>query len=265
MSTLKLTDVTLHYQVIGQGEPILFIHGLGSSGRDWEPQVEFFAPHYQVITYDVRGHGQSGRPPGPYSVPLFAADAAALVDALGVAPLHVVGISMGGMIAFQLAVDRPELLRSMVIVNSGPELVVRTFKERLSVLQRFWIVRLLGMRRMGEVLAGRLFPKPEQGALREMFAERWAENDVRAYAASMRALVGWSVSERLGQIDVPTLVIAADQDYTPLAVKEAYVARMPRAEIALIEDAHHAVPVERAAEFNAVLADFLGRKQPATE
>jgi pimeloyl-ACP methyl ester carboxylesterase len=257
MPTLQLHDIRLYYEVAGQGDPVVFIHGLGSSARDWEYQVPFFAPRYRVVVFDVRGHGRSDKPPGPYSVPLFAQDAAALIRALEAAPAHVVGISMGGMIALQLAVDEPALVRSLVVVNSGPELVVRTFRERLMILQRFLIVRLLGMRKMGEVLSQRLFPRPDQAPLRQMFVERWAENDPRAYREAMRALVGWSVADRLGDIRCPTLVIASDQDYTPVSAKEAYVARMLNARLVVIPDAHHAVTVERPEEFNQALLDFL--------
>jgi len=260
MPILQLRDIRLYYEVAGEGDPIVFIHGLGSSARDWEYQVPFFAPRYRVVVFDVRGHGRSDKPPGPYSVPLFAQDTAALIRALEAAPAHVVGISMGGMIALQLAVDEPALVRSLVVVNSGPELVVRTFRERLMILQRFLIVRLLGMRKMGEVLSQRLFPRPDQAPLRQMFVERWAENDPRAYREAMRALVGWSVADRLGDIRCPTLVIASDQDYTPVSAKEAYVARMPNARLVVIPNAHHAVTVERPDEFNQVLLDFLAQQ-----
>lgn len=260
MPVLPLRDINLYYEVAGQGDPVVFIHGLGSSARDWEYQVPFFAPRYRVVVFDVRGHGRSDKPTGPYSVPLFAQDAAALIRALEAAPAHVVGISMGGMIALQLAVDEPALVRSLVVVNSGPELVVRTFRERLMILQRFLIVRLLRMRKMGEVLSQRLFPRPDQAPLRQMFVERWAENDPRAYREAMRALVGWSVADRLGDIRCPTLVIASDQDYTPVSAKEAYVARMPNARLVVIPDAHHAVTVERPEEFNQALLDFLAQQ-----
>jgi pimeloyl-ACP methyl ester carboxylesterase len=260
MPVLPLRDINLYYEIAGQGDPVVFIHGLGSSARDWEYQVPFFAPRYRVVVFDVRGHGRSDKPTGPYSVPLFAQDAAALIRALEAAPAHVVGISMGGMIALQLAVDEPALVRSLVVVNSGPELVVRTFRERLMILQRFLIVRLLRMRKMGEVLSQRLFPRPDQAPLRQMFVERWAENDPRAYREAMRALVGWSVADRLGDIRCPTLVIASDQDYTPVSAKEAYVARMPNARLVVIPDAHHAVTVERPEEFNQALLDFLAQQ-----
>ena len=268
MPTLPVNGIHLYYEVSGQGPPLLFIHGLGSSARDWELQVAPFSDQFQVITFDVRGHGQSDKPPGPYSIPLFATDTAELIRTLGIAtastrggaPVHVVGISMGGMIAFQLAVSYPDLIRSMVIVNSSPEMILHTFRERLQAFQRLLILRLFGMRKMAELLSKRLFPKPEQADLRQMLVERWAENDVRAYSDAARGLLGWSVVDRLGTIECPTLVIAADHDYTPVALKEAYVAKMPQAELVVIQDSRHATPVEQPERFNQVLAAFLSKQ-----
>lgn len=257
MPKMRVNDINLYYQVNGVGQSLFFIHGLGSSARDWELQVQEFSKTYQVITWDLRGHGQSDKPAGPYSLPMFAADAAGLLKALNIKSAHVVGLSLGGGIAFQLAIDYPELVRTMVIVNSAPELVIRTLKDRIAIWQRFAIVRLLGMRKMGQVLSKRLFPKDEQMSLRTTFVERWAENDPRAYQEAMRAMVGWSVTDKLGSIKCPTLVISADQDYTPVAVKERYTKLMPNAELVIIPDAHHATPVEQPEKFNAVLMDFI--------
>jgi pimeloyl-ACP methyl ester carboxylesterase len=264
MPTLHLEDTDLAYEVVGKGEPLLFIHGLGSRGSDWEPQVGHFADRYQVIVFDVRGHGDSGKPPGPYSIRLFAADTVRLLNKLGLGPAHVAGISMGGMIGLQLAVDYPEVVRSLVVVNCGAELVVRDLKQRVQVWQRFVIVRLLGMRKMGEVLSERLFPKPEQEPLREVFVERWARNEPRAYQEAMRAIVGWSVVDRLREVGCPTLVVASDNDYTPVAEKQAIVDRIPGAALVVIEDARHAVTVEKPEHFNAVLDGFLAGTQMKT-
>lgn len=260
MGKKRVGDIDLYYEMEGVGETVLLIHGLGSSSRDWEPQRSYFAANYQVISMDIRGHGRSHKPPGPYTVAQFAADTAALLSALEITAAHVVGISMGGMIAFQLAVTYPELVKSLVIVNSGPELVVRSFKERLQVWQRFLIVQLLGMQKMGEVLSERLLPRPEHAPIRAEFVARWAENDPRAYRAAMRALIGWSVSDRLRDITCPTLFIASDSDYTPVATKEKCAKMMPQAELVVIEDARHAVTIERPQQFNAVLADFLQKQ-----
>ncbi len=259
MPYITVNDIHLHYEISGQGQPVLLIHGLGSSIRDWEPQVAEFSRRYQVIVFDLRGHGQSDKPAGPYSLPLFASDTAGLLRALGVDTAHVVGISLGGCVAFQLAVDHPAVLKTMTIVNSTPSGVALTQDARQEIDRRVAIVRQMGMRAMGQALVTNLFPKPEHAALRETFVERWAENDPDAYIEATRSLLGWDVSDRLAAIQCPTLFVSADQDYSPVAVKEAYVKQMPTAELVVIPDAHHATPLERPAEFNAVLARFLAQ------
>lgn len=257
MPEIQINDIVMYYEVHGQGQPLVFIHGLGSSTRDWEFQTGPFARTYQVIPFDLRGHGRSEKPAGPYTLPLFAADTAGLLEALHVPAAHVVGVSLGGGVAFQLALDAPARVKTLTIVNSTPALAGSPRDIQQEMDRRTAIVQQMGMRAMGEALSPHLFPRPEEAALRQTFAERWAENDPRAYSDALRSMVGWDVRDRLGAIGCPTLVISADQDYTPVAVKEAYVPLLPHAELAVIPDAHHAVPVEKPEEFNAVLARFL--------
>ena len=259
MAIARLHDLDVHYEITApeRGNPVLCIHGLGSSTEDWRPQIAALARRHTIITYDVRGHGQSGRPRGRYSVKQFAEDAAALIEHLEPGPVHVLGISMGGMIAFQLALDFPRLVRSLIIVNSGPEMVLRTWKQRVAIYQRFFIVRLLGMRRMGQVLASKLLPKPEHAAARATFIQRWARNDPGAYLRALRALIGWSVADRLTAIACPTLIVSADQDYSPVAYKEYYTRLIPGATLVVVPDSRHMLPVERPDEFNRVVVDFL--------
>ena len=259
MATAHVNGIDLYYERHGAGEPVLLVHGLGSSTVDWQPQVDALAPHYDVITFDVRGHGRSSKPRQRYSVQQFAEDTAAFIRELGTGPVHVVGISMGGMIAFHLAVTEPGLVRSLVIVNSGPAMPVKTLAQRLMIWSRVAIVRLQGMRKMGEVLAARLLPKPEHAALRAQFIERWAANDPGAYLSALKGLVNWSVIDRIGTIRCPTLILTADQDYTAVELKRAYTAMIPGAELVVIGDARHMLPVERPAEFNDALLAFLGR------
>jgi 3-oxoadipate enol-lactonase len=259
MPRVSVNGIQLYYELGGQeSQPvILFLHGLGSSTQDWTPQLAYFGRDYRVLVADMRGHGQSDKPRGPYTMPQFAADVIALLDYLIIDTVHVVGLSMGGMIAFQLAVDDPGRLRSMTIINSVPDVVPHTFKDRFNIWMRFWIVRYMGMRKMGETLAPRLFVDPNQEALRQSFIESWAANDPRAYQDAMRAIAGWSVEGRIGAITIPTLIIASDHDYTPVAAKEAYIAKMPGTTLKIIENAHHAVPVERPDALNAVIHDFI--------
>ncbi len=254
-----VNGLNLYYERHGRGTPLLFVHGLGSSTRDWEYQVPVFADAYEVILCDVRGHGRSDKPPGPYSVPLFAADILALMRHLEIIPAHVVGVSMGGMIAFQMAAEAPEALRSMVVVNALPELLVRGFWGRLEFAQRLAITRLLGMRRMGRFLAKRMFPEPEQAEIRRTFETRWAENDRRAYLEALKGVVNWSVAERLPEMDIPALIVAGEFDSFPLGAKRACAERMPRAELAVIPGSRHGTPVDRPEVFNRLVLNFLRR------
>jgi 3-oxoadipate enol-lactonase len=257
MPHLHLDDVQLYYEVSGEGEPLLLLHGLGSSGRDWELQLPDFSRCYQVITVDVRGHGRSSKPPGPYAVSQFASDVAALLQRVAGGPAHLVGISMGGMIALQLALDTPECVRSLVIVNSAPELAPQTVGQRLQLWQRMLVMRFADMRQIGAFIGRRLFPKPEQAPLLQIFIERWAENDKRAYMDAFQALIEWSVTGRLHEIKQPVLVVAAEHDYIPLAHKEAYVAQMATAHLVVIADSRHATPVDQPEVFNRTVLAFL--------
>jgi 3-oxoadipate enol-lactonase len=254
---IAVNGTRLHYRNAGTGEPLVFVHGLGSSGQDWAKQVDAFSDRYRVITFDVRGHGQSDKPDGPYSIPLFAADTAALLRKLEAVPATIVGLSMGGMIAFQLAVDAPDLVRRLVVVNSMPEAKLDSIRDRWIYWSRRTVSSLLGMRATGQFIASRIFPNPAQGTLRQQFIERWAANDKQAYLATIDAIAGWSVEEQLDQITCPTLVVAAADDYTPVSVKRDYIDRMPNATLEVIEDAHHAAPVERPETFNRVVERFL--------
>lgn len=257
MPTLTANHIRLYYETLGQGQALVFIHGLGSSTRDWESQIPAFARDYQVIAFDLRGHGQSDKPAGPYSMEMFAADVADLLAGLGITSAHIVGISLGGAVALQFALDDAAMVKTLTVVNSGPSLGGTLEQRRQEIERRVGVVQQYGMRVMGQTLAPNLYPAPEQAALRETFVERWAQNDPAAYIEATRSMQDWDVTDQLGTIHCPTLVIAADQDYTPVASKEAYVKLLPHAELAVIANAHHAVPIERPQEFNAVLARFL--------
>ncbi len=261
MPTADLENIRLHYEASGEGESLLFIHGLGSSSRDWENQVSYFSDRYRVVRPDLRGHGKSDKPPGPYSIPLFANDMAGLIRTLELGPTHVVGMSFGGFVASQLAVDHSELMRSLVIVNSAPGLPIDTFRDRLrakkEILLRRLIVQLFGMRTLGRVLSKKLFPRPGQTALRSTFVERWAENDSRAYLDTLATVSRWSVREHLSSITCPTHVLSGEHDFIPMSLKEEYVTKMSNADLVVIADSGHFTPVDQSVRFNEALMSFL--------
>jgi pimeloyl-ACP methyl ester carboxylesterase len=258
MAQLTVNGIKLAYEIHGDGPPLLFIHGLGSCREDWEYQAAEFARAYRVICFDLRGHGASDKPAGPYSIQMFADDAAALLRELGIGHAHVVGISMGGAVAFQLTLDHPQLVQTLTVVNSGPEAVVRHWKEKLGVWLRGVIVRKKGVARLAKAIGPRLFPQPENQSVRAAFEERLARNEKEPYLHAFYALIGWSVMDRIGDIQCPVYVITADCDYTPLSFKKAYVAKLRNAKLEVIRDSRHALPMEKPAAFNAALGRFLG-------
>ncbi len=253
MPSVDVRGIHLYYCSTGSGETLLFVHGLGSSERDWAFQTPAFSSDYRVIAYDLRGHGQSEKSAGPYSMAQFAADTAALLRVIDSRPAHVVGISLGGMVALQLALDAPEMVRSLCIVNSAPEVSVRTLRQRSEMALRMFITRVLGMRAMAAFVAAKIFPEPENAHFRREMAALWSQNDRRAYAAASRVLPGWSVLNRLKEINCRALVVSGDRPYSSLLQSEPRLAEIPGAQVVIIPGALHATPVQQPEQFNAAL------------
>jgi pimeloyl-ACP methyl ester carboxylesterase len=253
-------DVAIAYGEAGRGPPLLFLHGLGGSGADWAPLVERFRGSHRVLTPDARGSGQTRdllHPQGPFTIAQLAADLAALLGQLDAQPAHVVGWSLGGMIGLQLAADRPALVRSLTVVNSGPDWRPKTPLQRTALRLRGAVTGLLPPGLMARPIAARLFPKPEQAALRRDYVARIGRNDKGAYAALLEAIVGWSVLDRLGAMTMPVLCVASDGDYTSVASKEEWVRALPNGRLAVVPDARHALPLEAPEKLGVVLDGFL--------
>jgi len=257
MPRFERDGFAMNYEVEGSGPPLLLVHGLGSSARDWEAQLPDFSERFTCITPDVRGFGQSDKPAGPYSVVQWADDLHALLDHLGHDELDVVGYSMGGAITFQMAVDQPKRFRRMVILNSLPSFEIDHWKKHLELWTRLLVVRFLSMDRMARILAQRLFPEPDQGALRDTMVERYGVNETGAYLSAVRALAGWTVADRLDGLKMPTLVVAAEEDYTPMESKIAFVAEMADARLERVANSRHGTPFDQPGIFNQLVLDFL--------
>ncbi|MFI4937075.1 MAG: alpha/beta fold hydrolase [Candidatus Berkiellales bacterium] len=262
MPFLSLPHIQLYYEVHGSGAPLLLLHGLGSSTLDWENQLEFFSKKYQVIAFDLRGHGQSAKPDEPYTVKLFAEDTAELIRTLIKESTHVVGHSLGGMIAFQLVLDFPELVKSLCIINSAPAVIFPSLKVHFSFYLRRYIVKLFGVQPLCTKLAKNLFPKSTQAKLREIFIQRWSHNDPKAYVNSLNAFRHWNVIARLSEIACPTLIVTADHDYTPVSAKEFYVKLIKGAELKVIPDSWHMTIVDQPGALNQTMLNFLTKNFP---
>lgn len=237
---------------------VLLIHGLGSCAADMARQADALAPDYRVITPDLRGHGQSTKRQGPFGITQHARDMGALLDVLASnEPVHVIGVSLGGMIGLQLACDRPGQVQSVVAMNCVSNTRLRSWSRIKAAMLRVSIHLLYGMKGTANLLAPRLFPKPEQEHLREQFRETWCRNDSNSYFRCLLGATGWSVTERLGDLGCPALFIGADRDFVPQKEIEGMAAAVARGQSAWVADAGHAAIAERPDAINDLLVNFL--------
>lgn len=257
MPSFRVNDINLYCEVKGQGEPLLLLHGLGSSSQDWEQQIPVFSERFEVVVPDLRGFGNSEKPPGPYSIRQYAEDVLDLMDQLGFEQFHVLGYSMGGAIALQLGATSLSRLRSMVVVNSLPSFALDHWRKQMLVLVRIVMARFAGMDRLARFAAKRLFPEPHQEHLRRKMIKRHRHNKAHAYLAAVEALKGWSVEEWLAGMYVPALIVSSDMDYTGPEEKEAYAQRMPDARFELISNSRHGTPYDQVEVFNRLAMEFL--------
>lgn len=241
----------------GQGSPVVLLHGLGSSWQDWQPQIDALSRFAEVFALDLRGHGASEPLRAPVSLVGLAADVAEFIRALGIQGCVLVGISMGGMVAFQLLASQPGLVGRLVAINSAPSFPLDSWALRGQVLLRLTLIRLLGLKILGRLLARKLFPHAEQAELRRRTALRIGANDRISYLHAIRAILGWSALPALSRVDTPMLIVAGDRDYTPLAYKQAYVAQLCNAELQVVADSGHATPLDQPERLNALLERFI--------
>lgn len=262
MPRIRVNGVDLHYDSAGSGtEAIVLSHGLLFSGEMFREQVRHLSVRYRVITYDHRGQGRSEVTASGYGMDNLALDASALLEALGVAPCHFAGLSMGGFVAMRLAVRRPELLRSCILLGTSAEPEPPENVSRYRQLNM--ALRLLGARfvapRVMPILFGRTFlADPARAGLRQEWLGR-----LGALRRSVHRAVGGVVSREgflaeLGKISLPTLVLVGDEDMaTPPPMAERICKAIPGALQVLIPRAGHSCTIENPDGINAALDTFL--------
>ncbi|HLF05857.1 MAG TPA: alpha/beta hydrolase, partial [Thermoplasmata archaeon] len=175
----------LYYEVEGEGETVVLLHAVGLDLTCWEAQGKAFAPRFRVLRVDLRGHGRSDVPPPPYTLEGFAEDVHALLTSLQLAPAHVIGLSLGGMVAQVLALDHPEAVRSLVLADTNSTLPA---EARPVMIERGEAARRGGMEAVVDTTLARWFTLGFMGS--EVVArcrKRLLTDDVQAWAASWRA------------------------------------------------------------------------------
>ena len=254
-----VNGLRIHYRIEGDGPAVVLLHGMGSCADDWMLQFPALAEHTTALAVDLRGHGHTDAPPGPYTIPGMARDVAGLLAGLGIGAAHVVGLSLGGLVAQSLASDHPERTRSLVLVNTFARLRPQGLRGWVYLLARAVAMVTGGVEKQAEVVAAGVFPHPEQADLRRMAAERLKANDPAAYRAAMRAVLRFDSRPDLNRIQIPTLVIAGAEDTTvSVEAKRALAARIPGAQLEVVPNSGHATPLDQPEIFNGLVLRFIG-------
>lgn len=267
MPKAKVGDIEVYYEIHGEGEPLVLIEGLGYYHWMWFRQVPELSKHFQVIAFDNRGVGDTDKPDVEYSIKMFADDTAGLLKELGIEKANVLGVSMGGFIAQELALSHPDLVKRLVLVCTtfgGPESVPMTMEA--------WQVLNSGKpgasarevaRTALSVAVSPEFMESEPDTV-EFIIDKQFENLQPVYAYRRQfaaALEFWgkdNTAGRVGSLSIPTLVIHGSADRTvPVANAERLAARIPGAQLKIIEGAGHLVFIERPEEFNKAVIEFL--------
>ena len=258
MPVLSVNSIELHYLEAGAGQPVLLLHGLGSCGDDWLFQTPILAERWRVIAPDLRGHGQSGKPRGPITMAQLATDIAGLMDGLGLAPAHIVGLSLGGLVGQQLAIDFPQKVNRLVLVNTFAHLWPTSLRETYTLLRRAIVSALLPLNLTARVVAADLFPRPAQSEIRQAALDRIGTNDLTAYRSLMRAIRRFDTRRSLHRIHAPTLIITGDRDrIVPRGCQLQLVRGIPNVRWQIVRDSGHATPIDQPEEFNRLVLEFL--------
>lgn len=261
MTVTSCGAVSVHHEETGSGPAIVWIPGTGLYGSSWAPQTRHFAARYRCLMVDLRGAGSEGPLEG-LTVADLAADVATWMDATGIGPAVVVGLSLGSAVAQELALARPDLVRALGLISTWSSSarehhIRRHFESRLYALERgpldvfaqftFWMSAPAIVDREPEL----------QRRVEDLLGEHTSRNPPGT-AAHFRADLAHETRERLGAIVCPTIVVHGDQDLITLPWYNGAVAEaIPGARLEVVTDAGHLLWLERPDRLNSLLDGFL--------
>ena len=256
MPLAKLQDININYRVEGMGDPLVMIMGFSSPMIGWYYQANFFKKYYRVITFDNRGVGKSDKPQGPYTTRMMADDTIQLMDHIGIEKAHIMGASMGGMIAQELAINYPERVNKLVLACTYAS------QDGLSVSPEMRKTSQQPPEKMPGFMINLSFNKPHYrflfgslGWLSSFFIESSGSTGIKG---QNYACMKHNTLDRLELITADTLVIVGNGDRLINPVSSEIIARkIPRAKLVKVEDGSHTFMVEMRGRFNQEVLKFL--------
>jgi pimeloyl-ACP methyl ester carboxylesterase len=269
MPYINIRGAEIYYEESGSGpETIVFSHGLLMSAAMFEDQVSALSSRYRCIAYDHRGQGRSEVTDSGYDMDSVAEDAAALIGALDCAPCHFAGLSMGGFVGMRLAARRPELIRSLILLettadpepeeNRGPY-------RKLAFVGRWLGFRPVIRRLMGIMFGQSFLEDPEMKPRRERWQSHLMALDRKGtYRAAHGVIDRSGVYGELGRITAPTLIVVGDEDVATVPAKsERMHAAIDGSVLKLIPRAGHSASIEQPEAVTRAISEFLATESPA--
>jgi 3-oxoadipate enol-lactonase / 4-carboxymuconolactone decarboxylase len=262
MPHVTANGVNQYYEFTGpeNADTVVFAHSLGCTHEMWDAQIAALSGRYRCLRYDIRGHGHSSVIDSPATIDDLAADLIGLLDALKIANAHIVGLSLGGMVAQALACEHPQRVRGLILMATAPYLPPADFWH-----ERAALVRAEGLAELVNIVVERWFtPSFLQSATGEIarIRERFLEIDRRGYARCCEVIADMDLRERIKKIAAPTLLIfGADDPVTPPAIAEEMSEAIPGAEAIVLPKTRHLLNIERAHVVCAHLHTFLALGQ----
>jgi 3-oxoadipate enol-lactonase len=260
MPNLAVNDTQIYCEEKGAGYPVILLHGLTFDRRMWEHQVEALSRCYRAVTIDLRGHGLSASPDMEYDLDTMTEDVYQAMREMSIAQAHVVGLSMGGMIGMRLALDHPDVARSLVLLDTSAE---PEPADRASAYEAMaHVLREQGPGSVADGVMSLLFSssfllgQPDK-AKRER--ERLLQVDrIGVSNATCAVTRRKDISDRIHEIRVPTLVIVGELDAaTPVERSQAIQAAIPGSRLEVVPGAGHMTPIEKPEEVSQLIVEFL--------
>lgn len=258
-----INGIALYYEVHGSGQPLVLICGLGGDHTFWRASIPRLAAHYQVISYDPRGSGQTQAPDSAYTIETMADDLAALLDALQVAQSHVVGFSMGGLVAQAFAIAYPQRVMKLILAASFAVMNVqaRLFLDAvLSVYESGATGQQMVALILPWLFSVRFMADPANAAYLVYDGDDPYPQPLSAWRAQYQAQRQHVIHPGLSTLRAPTLVLAGEQDrLAPLEDAHLLAAHIRYAQVQLLPGSGHLLNYEQPALFHASLLSFLAR------
>jgi len=265
MTKEKADDIKLHYEIQGKGPPLLLINGWSQSSETWDPKlIKNLSKSYKIITFDNRGTGQSSKPDIPYSTTMMAEDAKKVLDAANIKKAHVLGHSMGGQIAQELALNYRDFVKSLILCGTlcgGPSTkVTQEVGSLMGALASEGPIEMSVQELMQEFLRLSFTPSYIQENMAELMNLFGAPPPMSVLRRQMQAVAMHNTSEQLHEIDVPTLVLTGDNDIAILPENSKVLADgISDAKLHTFKDTGHMFLWEKIDQVVPVLQDFLSK------